>query len=149
MTERHALVAAIAAVERLGAKHLIVSKRDRLARDPLVAILTERKLGEVGATLLAADGNNEQDPGSKLLRHILDGVAEFERCMIGIRTKAALAALSAQGKTLGRPMGKKDDPSKPRRQRSDKGKARGPQKHPNPSPRDRSLKWTRISAPTS
>jgi len=144
--DRYGLAEAIAAVKDLRAAHLIVAKRDRLARDPLVALLTERELERAGATLVCCDGSDGDDPGAELMRGILDVVARFERRMIGLRTKAALAALASGGKVLGRPMGRVDD--RPRKPRSDKGKVRGPQKHPNPSPRDRSLKWTRISAPT-
>lgn len=115
---RAGLQAACEEVARVGAKFLLVAKRDRFARDPLVAMLTERTLASMGAQVLAADGNNEQDPASELIRHILDGVARFERRMIGIRTKAALAAIVASGRKLGRPPGARD--LKPRKQRCDK-----------------------------
>lgn len=105
---RTGLQAALAAVAQHEAAHLLVAKRDRFARDPLVALLTERELARSGCTVLCADGNNETDPASELVRHILDGVARFERRMIGIRTKAALAAKRAAGATLGRPVGSRD-----------------------------------------
>jgi DNA invertase Pin-like site-specific DNA recombinase len=112
---RLGLQAACESIARLGASHLLVSKRDRFARDPLVALLTERSLEQIKATVLCADGNNEQDPASELVRHILDGVARFERRMIGIRTKAALAAIVASGRKIGRPPGSRDlRPRKPR-----------------------------------
>ncbi len=115
---RLGLQAACESIARIGASHLIVSKRDRFARDPLVALLTERSLEQLKATVLCADGNNAMDPASELVRHILDGVARFERRMIGIRTKAALAAIVASGRKLGRPPGSRD--LKPRKQRCDK-----------------------------
>ncbi len=105
---RYGLQAALADVSALKASHLLVAKRDRFARDPLVALLTERELARSSCTVLCADGNNETDPASELVRHILDGVARFERRMIGIRTKAALAAKRAAGAKLGRPFGAKD-----------------------------------------
>ncbi len=113
--ERYGLQAASDDVARLGAKHLVVAKRDRFSRDPLVAMLTERSLEKLGASVVCADGNNETDPASELIRHILDGVARFERRMIGLRTKAALAARKAAGHRLGRPPGIVED--KPRKRR--------------------------------
>lgn len=103
--DRYGLQAAMADVSSLEASHLLVAKRDRFSRDPLVALLTERELARSGCTVLCADGNNETDPASELIRHILDGVARFERRMIGLRTKAALAARKAAGHRLGRPPG--------------------------------------------
>ncbi len=116
--ERTGLLAASRAIAEAGADHLIVAKRDRLARDPLVALLTEQSLAKVGATVLCADGNNGQTPAEQLMRVILDGVARFERQMISIRTKAALTALQARGKKLGRPVGIRG------KTRSDKGKSK-------------------------
>ena len=103
--ERLGLQAALGSVVELGASHLLVAKRDRFSRDPLVCMLVERELTRAGASVLAADGNNEADPASELVRGVLDCVARFERRMIGIRTKAALAAKRARGERLGRPVG--------------------------------------------
>lgn len=126
ISERIGLAAALDAAKRLGADHLIVAKRDRLSRDPLTALLTERTLGDHGATVLCADGNNEQDPQSVFMRRILDAAAELERAMIGARTKAALAALKASGVKLGgRKVGSRNKSyGGPRKSRSDKGKSR-------------------------
>lgn len=119
--QRYGLQAAIADVSAVKANHLLVAKRDRFARDPLVALLTERELSRSGCTVLCADGNNEMDPASELVRHILDGVARFERRMIGVRTKAALAAKRARGERLGRPPGiVEDEPRKRRMSRATK-----------------------------
>lgn len=120
LARRPVLQAAIADVLAHKASALLVGKRDRLARDPMVALLVERAIGP--ARILAADGHNADDPGGKLMRHILDGVAEFERAMISVRTKAALQALKDGGKVLGRRVGQVD--TKPRRPRSDKGVSR-------------------------
>lgn len=126
MAERHGLIAAMLEVEATGALHLIVAKRDRLSRDPLTAMLAERKLGDAGATVLCVDGNNAQDPQSVFMRRILDAAAELERAMIGIRTKAALQALKARGVKLGgRKAGARNKSyGGPRKTRSDKGKPR-------------------------
>lgn len=103
-----------------GANHLIVAKRDRLSREPMVSLLVEKGLGQLKASILTVDGNNALDPASELVRHILDAVAQFERAMIGIRTKAALAQAKENGQRLGRPPGVRG------KTRSDKGTTRNP-----------------------
>lgn len=119
---RPVLQAALSNVLALKADALLVAKRDRLSRDPLTALLAERAIGP--ARVLAADGNNGHDPGAKLMRSVLDAVAEFERSMISIRTKAALAARKAAGGEHrgGRVKGQVD--TRPRKPRSDKGQRR-------------------------
>ncbi len=122
LERRPVLQAAIADVLATGASALLVAKRDRLARDPLTALLVERAIGP--ARVLAADSVNGDDPSSRLVRGILDNVAAFERAMISIRTRAALAAKKANGwvPAGGRPKGRVD--TKPRKVRSDKGRPR-------------------------
>lgn len=103
--DRPGLLAALEAIARTKATHLLVQKRDRLAREPLVSMMTERMLEKIGAKVTAAQGNNEETPEAELVRAILDAAARYERKIIGIRTKAALAVLKASGKRLGRPPG--------------------------------------------
>jgi DNA invertase Pin-like site-specific DNA recombinase len=94
---RLGLAAAIDAARAAGAV-LVVARRDRLARDPLVSLLIERQVD-----VLAADGaGNGDDPSAMFQRRILDAVAELERRLIAARTKAALAAKKARGEPLGR-----------------------------------------------
>jgi DNA invertase Pin-like site-specific DNA recombinase len=99
--ERPALLAALDAcrVNRCG---LLVAKRDRLARDAMIAAMVERSLPK-GARVLAADGTgNGSAPADALMRTILDGMAEYERALIRSRTKAALQAKRARGERAGR-----------------------------------------------
>ncbi len=72
---------------------LIIAKLDRLARN--VAFVSN--LMESGVDFLAVDFPT----ANRLTIHILSAVAEHEREMISARTKAALAASKARGKTLG------------------------------------------------
>ena len=123
LQSRPGLLAASDAIATTCANHLLVAKRDRLSRDPLVAMLTESALRKLGATVLSADGNNGLDPASTLIRHVLYAVAEYERRMIGIRTKAALAIRKAKGLPVGKPKGAVDKVR--RKPRKDKGIARG------------------------
>ena len=121
--QRTGLISACEQVARAGANHLIIAKRDRLSRAPIVSMLAERGLEQVGATVMCCEGGNEQDPASEFMRSIIDIVAQFERAMIGARTKAALAVVKAKGIHVGRPKGRVD--TKPRKTRSDKGRKRG------------------------
>lgn len=96
--KRPALLAALADVARLRAGVLAVAKRDRLARDPLIAATIERTVGRSGARVLTADGTGNGDtPADAFMRHMLDGVAALERAQIAARTKAALEVLRARG----------------------------------------------------
>jgi DNA invertase Pin-like site-specific DNA recombinase len=55
LDKRPALLAAIAALKEHGAGVLLVAKRDRLARDTMLAAMVERLAGREGATVLTAD----------------------------------------------------------------------------------------------
>lgn len=99
---RPALLAAIDALETHGAGVLLVSKRDRLARDSMVAAMVERLAERVGARVQSADGVGEGDsPEAMLMRRMVDAFAEYERALIRARTRAALAVKRARGERVG------------------------------------------------
>lgn len=95
----------MAALEDLGvhgAGTLIVSKRDRLARDVMKAAMVEARAEALGARITSTAGEGDgTDPSAKLMRQIVDAFAEYERALIGARTKAALAAKKAKGERVG------------------------------------------------
>jgi DNA invertase Pin-like site-specific DNA recombinase len=95
----------MAALEDLGthtAGTLIVAKRDRLARDVMKAAMVEARAEALGARIASTAGEGDgTDPSAKLMRQIVDAFAEYERALIGARTKAALAALKAKGQRIG------------------------------------------------
>jgi DNA invertase Pin-like site-specific DNA recombinase len=130
---RPVLGAALSDVAARGAVALVVSKHDRLSRDPLVALLVERALGKLGAALLAADGANGSEPSAELLRGVLRSVALFERRLIGLRTKAALAAKRAAGEHVGRPRGRRESPASIAR-RAERGVRLGRPRAAGPAP---------------
>lgn len=104
--DRPALVGAIAALQK--GDELVVAKRDRLGRDPLLMMELEKHVGKIGARIISVSGEGTEDdsPSSIMMRRIQDAVNENERLMIGIRTKAALAAKKARGERVGQvPMG--------------------------------------------
>jgi DNA invertase Pin-like site-specific DNA recombinase len=90
--DRPQLTKALAQCKLTGAT-LIIAKLDRLARN--VAFIAN--LTDSGVEFIAVD----QPHATRFTLHILAAVAEHEAKMISARTKAALAAAKARGKTLG------------------------------------------------
>lgn len=80
---------------------LLATKRDRLARDLAVTVALEQAAKEHGATILTMDSGTEDTAEARLLRHILDAFAEFERTKILMRTAAGRAARAREGAWLG------------------------------------------------
>jgi DNA invertase Pin-like site-specific DNA recombinase len=111
LDERMGLMSALQDVEQGRAVVVVAAKRDRIARDTMLAALVEREVERLGGTLVTADGAGEgAGPESVLMRRILDAFAEYERAMIRARTRAALQVKKAQGIKLGRPAyGRTDD----------------------------------------
>jgi|TARA_R110000796_G_scaffold87844_1_gene189259 DNA invertase Pin-like site-specific DNA recombinase len=99
--DRPALLAALAALGK--GDVLMVAKRDRLARDPMLMGWVEKECKKVGARVVSAagEGTENDDPTSILMRRMVDAFAEFERLQIGARTKAALGAKRARGEKTG------------------------------------------------
>jgi DNA invertase Pin-like site-specific DNA recombinase len=82
---------------------LLVARRDRLARDPIVAAMVERLAARAGARVVSAagEGTDGEAPTDVLMRRIVDAFAEYERLVIGARTKAALRAIRVSGRKTG------------------------------------------------
>ncbi len=81
---------------------LIIAKRDRLARDVLVAATIEAAVSRLGARVVSADGaGNGVEAADAFMRSVLDAVAAYERALIRQRTKSALAAKRARGELVG------------------------------------------------
>jgi site-specific DNA recombinase len=85
---------------------LCAARRDRLARDVIVAALVERMVLARGARIVSAAGeaSDLEGPTGALVRTVLDAVAQFERANAAMRTRAAMAQLKRNGSyTGGRP----------------------------------------------
>ena len=81
---------------------LVVAKRDRLARDVVIAATAERLVADARAKVVTADGVTcENTPEGQLMRGLLDLFAQYERAMIRARTKAAMLAKGRRGEYTG------------------------------------------------
>lgn len=101
---RPGLQTALEAIERGDASALVVAKLDRLSRSLLdFASLMDRSRRR-GWALVALDlGVDTTTPSGEMMANVLAVFAQFERRLIGQRTKEALAQKRAAGIRLGRP----------------------------------------------
>ena len=101
LDKRPALLEAIAELGK--GDVLIVAKRDRLGRDPLVVAMIESAVQRKGARIVSAagEGTDSDSPTDVLMRRMVDAFAEYERLIIGARTKAALQAKKQRGERTG------------------------------------------------
>jgi DNA invertase Pin-like site-specific DNA recombinase len=100
--KRPGLLAALAALRESGAGLLVAAKRDRIARDTMVATMVENAAVRAGAALTTADGSSDgAGPEGQLMRGIVDVFAQYERGVIRSRTRAALAVKRTRGERTG------------------------------------------------
>ena len=98
LDRRPALQMALDAMDEHGARVLVAAKRDRLARDTMLAAMLERLVNRKGGTIATADGVScEQTPEGQLMRTMVDAFAQYERALIRSRTSAALRSKRARG----------------------------------------------------
>ncbi len=82
---------------------LLVAKRDRIGRDPIVNAMIERAVERKKARLISASGDvrDDNDPSSILMRRMVDAFSEYERLIIGARTKSALHVKKKKNERVG------------------------------------------------
>ena len=104
LDHRPSLLAALQVLTDGDADVLLVAKLDRLTRSLIdAASLIARSLRE-GWRLVALDlGLDLTTPQGEMVAHVMASFAQFERRLIGQRTRDALAARRAAGVRLGRP----------------------------------------------
>jgi DNA invertase Pin-like site-specific DNA recombinase len=101
---RPGLSAALSAVAAGEADVVVVAKLDRLSRSLIdFAGLLERARREGWAVVALDLGVDTTTPAGELVANVMAAVAQWERRVIGERTKAALAVRRAEGVRLGRP----------------------------------------------
>lgn len=101
LDDRQGFVQALVAMKAHSAGVLLLTARDRLARDIGQACAIERAVEAIGGLLRTCDSDPGDDPTSRFMRAVLDAVAQLERDLIRARTKAALQAKKARGELIG------------------------------------------------
>jgi DNA invertase Pin-like site-specific DNA recombinase len=101
IADRPVLMQAVDALRR--GDVFLVAKRDRLGRDVIAVAMIERLIAKRGARVVSAagEGTDNEDPSNVLMRRLIDSFSEYERLIIGARTKSALAAKRARGERVG------------------------------------------------
>lgn len=102
IADRPGMLAALEALRTHGAGLLVAAKRDRFARDAMVAAMVERAATAGGAAVRTADGSSDiAGPEGTMMRGIVDVFAAYEREVIRARTRAALGVKKARGERTG------------------------------------------------
>jgi len=91
---RDGLSGALQRCGELGVGLLVVEKADRLGRDLIVSEMAVRAFGEAGVSIVTADTGQslteaDNDPSRKLIRQVLNAVAEYERSALVAKLRAA------------------------------------------------------------
>jgi DNA invertase Pin-like site-specific DNA recombinase len=101
---RHGLRKALAVLDTGKADVLVVAKLDRLSRSIKdFAELMEQAARRKWALVALDLGVDTTSPSGKLVANVMASVAQWEREVIGQRTKDALAVKRKEGARLGRP----------------------------------------------
>jgi DNA invertase Pin-like site-specific DNA recombinase len=101
---RAGLTKALEAVESGEAEGLVVAKLDRISRSVVdFASLMERSRKRNWGLVALDLGVDTTTPSGELVANVMASVAQWERQVIGQRTKDALAVKKQQGVRLGRP----------------------------------------------
>lgn len=102
--KRPGIQAALEALQSRRADTLVVAKLDRLSRSLLdFAGLMDKATRERWALVALDLGVDTTSPAGEAMANVLATFAQFERRLIGQRTREALATKKAQGVRLGRP----------------------------------------------
>lgn len=102
--KRPGVRAALEELERRRADALVVAKLDRLSRSMLDFTAVMAKAQKEGWALVALDcAVDTTTPAGEAMAHVLATFAQFERRLVGQRTREALAVKRKQGVRLGRP----------------------------------------------
>jgi DNA invertase Pin-like site-specific DNA recombinase len=103
MNGRHSLNAALADLKAHKADGILVAKLDRLSRSvPDFGSMLEKARKQGWHVVMVDLDLDTSTPGGELVAGVLMQVAQWERRMIGLRTKEALAVKRAEGVRLGR-----------------------------------------------
>lgn len=108
--ERAGLQRALAELDKGAADVLVIAKLDRLSRSVAQGAQVMDRAKRKGWSLVALDfGLDTTTPAGEMVANVILSTAQYERRLIGVRTKDALAAKREQGVRLGRPQTLADD----------------------------------------
>jgi len=101
--ERKGLMAALLALRTKAASTLVVSSRDRIAKDSVALALVERLATREDAKIVyVKDKDVESEADTKLKKRLVAAFAEYERALMRVRTRAAVAIKRSRGEMTGR-----------------------------------------------
>lgn len=82
---------------------LLVAKRDRLGRDPIIVAMIESAIARKKARVISAagEGTDGDGPSDILMRRMIDAFSEYERLIIKARTSSALQAKKTRKERVG------------------------------------------------
>lgn len=107
--ERAGLQRALEQLDRGDADVLVVAKLDRLSRSVAQGAQVMDRAKQRGWSLVALDfGLDTTTPAGEMVANVILSTAQYERRLIGERTRVALAAKRAEGVRLGRPQSLSD-----------------------------------------
>ncbi|GAA5033929.1 recombinase family protein [Terrabacter aeriphilus] len=102
--ERTGLTSALEVLDRGDADVLVVAKLDRLSRSVAQGALIMDRAKRKGWQLVALDfGLDTTTPAGEMVANVILSTSQYERRLIGQRTREALAVKRSQGVRLGRP----------------------------------------------
>jgi len=104
ISSRPELVKALEMLDKGEATHLIAHRLDRVSRSVADFSTLLTRSSRKGWSLVVLDVDvDTSTPSGEFLVNVMASASQFERRIIGQRTKDALAELKRQGKSLGRP----------------------------------------------
>lgn len=91
---RDGLTTALQRCTELGVDMLVIERADRLGRDLIVSEMAVRAFSQADIAIVAADTGQDltdadSDPSRKLIRQVLNAVAEYERSALVAKLRAA------------------------------------------------------------
>jgi DNA invertase Pin-like site-specific DNA recombinase len=108
--DRKGLTSALEVLDAGKADVLVIAKLDRLSRSVVQGAQVMDRAKRKGWSLVALDfGLDTTTPAGEMVANVILSTAQYERRLIGERTRAALAAKKAAGVRLGRPQALSDE----------------------------------------
>jgi len=99
LDERRGLMNALLALRTRTGTMLVVTTRDKLAKDPIALAMIERLVSREDARIVFA---KDKEDASDAKKRLVSAFAEYERALMRVRTRAAVAIKRQRGEMTGR-----------------------------------------------